>query len=209
MSHNRLVLKDVVFIAPRLGKAVPKFDTKGADVTEREFVTRVLITKAQAKQYKKDHPKATTKVKTMDKEDFDKAFGIKVDDKFLNSDDEYMLLSFNRPAGYPDKTERTPPKVHALKGTGIKLANKIVGTGSEGHLQLSERSAREKMKLDIEAVYLSKLVAYVPQETTLFEVEDEEEGVTTTDAGFEVEDNDNEPPFEADSAEEQVDDWDE
>lgn len=188
---NRLVLKDVVFVAPRLEKSVAKYETKGKDVTEREFQTRILITRAQAKQYKKDHPICSAKVKMMEKPDFEKAFNFTPDDKFLNAEDEYSLLSFNRPAGYPDLTERTPPKIHALKGTGIKLKGKIIGTGSEGHIQFSERDARDKKKLDIEAVYLSSLVPYVPKESLMFEVEDgEDDDKIDDDVPFETEDQD-------------------
>jgi hypothetical protein len=202
---NKLVLTNVVFIRPYVQTPVNKKDRKSGRPSETEYCTRIVITNAQAKQFKKDWPNATAVVKKFTKEEIKAAHSIEIDDKFLDGNDEITMLNFNRPAGYPDDSVRPAPTVAALKGSGIVgLQDKIITTGSIGHIQFSARDVRDnKVKLDIAAVGIGKLVEYIKQDNLAFEVEDEEVGSSDNGLAFETEDDAGSVPFEADKPAEQ------
>lgn len=142
MSQNLIKLENVYFLYTKIAEPqVDAFDTTG---NTKKFSIQVLLSKNDAKEFKK--LKLNKTVKEVTAEDLRTKFKIEPPEEFVNDDDEYFIIGFSQKATYSDGNptpDWTWPKTYLLEdGKPVDRTSTLVGNGSFGDIRISTRESK-------------------------------------------------------------------
>lgn len=134
MENNYLKIEDVYFAYTCIDEPKFKYNSK----VEKEFAVTVILSKEQAKTFKKH--KINKSIKEIDTAEFESKY--KFPPPYPTQEEQY-LASFTKPATYKDGNPRpdwTYPKTFiAEDGKVIEITSTKVGNGSFGNINLEIR----------------------------------------------------------------------
>lgn len=157
MAKDLLKIENVYFFYTSIAEPTFKFESK----IQKEFKTTFVLSKEQAKDFKK--LKLNKTVKEIDTSEFKEKY--KVDPPFPEQEEQF-LISVSKRATYQDGNptpDWTYPKTFFIKNdTIVESSQTLVGNGSFGDIRL-ETSINEKAKsinVALHSILVKNLVPY-------------------------------------------------
>jgi len=151
------IINNVTFLYTKIQKPVLKYGS----TTDSEWAVDCVISKAEAKKWKKTFPK--NKVKEYDNDEFTEKFSIEV--PFPEQDEQYVIkVKKDCVKGEWVTPEKYRPRVIVEQENGERVDRTfdvLVSNGSKGSVSYTVREVREEQFPQLSAILVTSLIEYV------------------------------------------------
>lgn len=146
----------VYFYYTAIAKPGFKFDSK----TEQEYKTTVVLSKEQAKEFKKR--KLNKTVKEVDTSEFEEKF--KAAPPYPDQDEQYLFTvaqNVNKMDGTPLPDFLRPRAYHKVEEGNLDITDQEISNGSFGKLRYSQMEGKNGISIKLDAILLTEFIPYV------------------------------------------------
>lgn len=149
-------IDDVYFFYTAISKPGLKYESK----TEYEYKTTVVLSKEQAKEFKKR--KLNKTIKEVDTSEFEQKY--KAAPPHPDQDEQYFFnitQNVNKMDGTPLPDFLRPRAYHKVDGGNVDITEQEIANGSFGKLRYSQMEGKNGISIKLDAILLTDFIPYV------------------------------------------------